>query len=323
MLSLVLMNKIIYILIGLLFLALAGFFVFKYTGIFQKEKPGALQVSSLPKAKIYLADKQIGNTPFMDDKLKPGEYTLKIVPEENPKAVEWLGKVKITSETMTAVTVQFMENGQKEVEILSLEPIEENSPQLLVITTPDMAKISLNGEEKGTSPLIMKDLQEGEQTISVSKSEYNPKSLKAKTVNKYRLTVNLELSKSLEASGTISNGDKSNTKVPTKEMITVKDTPTGWLRVRVEPSLDASEAAKVNPGEEFPFLEEKEGWTKIEYEKGKTGWVSSQYVEKKGSVSGTNTPTPVKVSPTPEPTETPTSTPPTPTVEIPTPSPTP
>ena len=48
----------------------------------------------------------------------------------------------------------------------------------------------------------------------------------------------------------------------------------------MEPSASATEAAKVNPGEMFPYLnEEKSGWYKIEYEEGKEGWVSGVYVE--------------------------------------------
>jgi len=42
----------------------------------------------------------------------------------------------------------------------------------------------------------------------------------------------------------------------------------------------ATEAAKVNPGETYPFLDEKEGWFKIEYDKDKEGWISGKYAEK-------------------------------------------
>ena len=48
-----------------------------------------------------------------------------------------------------------------------------------------------------------------------------------------------------------------------------------------EPSTSASESAKVNPGEKYALIEEKNSWQKIEYETGKFGWVSAQYTEKK------------------------------------------
>ncbi|MBI2049767.1 SH3 domain-containing protein, partial [Candidatus Roizmanbacteria bacterium] len=49
---------------------------------------------------------------------------------------------------------------------------------------------------------------------------------------------------------------------------------------REEPSISASESAQVKPGEEFDVLEEKNSWYKIEYEDGKEGWVSGEFVEK-------------------------------------------
>lgn len=310
------MNKLIYAIIGILILVVVGFLVYKSTNLFQKERPGALQVSTLPKANIFLDNKQVGASPLIDNNLKSGEYDLKIQGIDDSKN-EWTGKIKISSETMTAVDVQFQPDNQKEVEILSLEAINENKPQLLVITIPDETKIFINNEEKGSSPLILKEISEGEQKITIEKEGYSSKTIKAKTVNKYRLTLYLEMIKGNKSGIPLENKEKTATesaKLTNKETIIIKETETGWLRVRIEPSLDSSEAARVNPGQEFPYLGEKEGWTKIEYEKGKVGWVSSQYVEKKGETTAKPSPTPTEStpSPTPEPTE---STPsPTPTV---------
>jgi len=59
-------------------------------------------------------------------------------------------------------------------------------------------------------------------------------------------------------------------------------TPTGFLRVRSEPSTAGEEVAQVDPGDRFPYLETDEdtGWFKIEYEDGEEGWVSNQYAKK-------------------------------------------
>jgi hypothetical protein len=67
---------------------------------------------------------------------------------------------------------------------------------------------------------------------------------------------------------------------PDKPYIEVEDTPTGWLRVRAEASVNSDELAKINPGEMYPYLEEEDnGWYKIEYEDGEEGWVSGDYVK--------------------------------------------
>jgi len=63
-------------------------------------------------------------------------------------------------------------------------------------------------------------------------------------------------------------------------IVVVKDTPTGWLRVREGPSIDYIAIDKVYPGESFPLLEEVEGWCKIEIEGRVNGWVSANYIVK-------------------------------------------
>ena len=65
-----------------------------------------------------------------------------------------------------------------------------------------------------------------------------------------------------------------------KEVAKIFPTGVGWLRVRSEPSLNGSEVAKVNVGEEFAILDEKEGWIKIKVNNTTEGWVSAAYVQK-------------------------------------------
>lgn len=59
----------------------------------------------------------------------------------------------------------------------------------------------------------------------------------------------------------------------------VKGTPAGWLRVRSDASLTATELTRVNENETYPVLEEKAGWVKINVSDKIQGWVSSSYVE--------------------------------------------
>ena len=59
---------------------------------------------------------------------------------------------------------------------------------------------------------------------------------------------------------------------------TVKETGTGWLRVRDLAGLNGKELAKVNVGESFIVLEEQTGWAKIKVSDTVQGWVSTDYV---------------------------------------------
>lgn len=58
----------------------------------------------------------------------------------------------------------------------------------------------------------------------------------------------------------------------------VLDTPTGWLRVRSEASLNGTEITQVTSGTSYNVLEEVTGWVKIKVSETITGWVSSAYV---------------------------------------------
>ena len=61
----------------------------------------------------------------------------------------------------------------------------------------------------------------------------------------------------------------------TGQFIIIKDTPTGFLRVRETPS--GKEITKVLPGEKFELLDESNGWLQISLEDGTLGWVAKQY----------------------------------------------
>lgn len=70
------------------------------------------------------------------------------------------------------------------------------------------------------------------------------------------------------------------------QTVLIKDTPQGWLRVRADASITASEEAKVKPGGKYPYVETKDGWYEIKFNGDATslasgsfdtGWVSSEF----------------------------------------------
>lgn len=63
------------------------------------------------------------------------------------------------------------------------------------------------------------------------------------------------------------------------KVLEIKDTETGFLRVRESASGFSKEVAKVLSGERYEYLQRSEtGWYEIKYSGDKKGWVSSQYV---------------------------------------------
>lgn len=71
------------------------------------------------------------------------------------------------------------------------------------------------------------------------------------------------------------------------KLVTVLDTPTGFLRVRSGPG--GKELGKIDPGKKYPVLESKSGWLNILLDDGTSGWVSGKYTDFSGrSMGGIN-----------------------------------
>ncbi|MFA5776378.1 MAG: PEGA domain-containing protein [Patescibacteria group bacterium] len=72
---------------------------------------------------------------------------------------------------------------------------------------------------------------------------------------------------------------KIGTSISIGKTAKVKDTSTGWLRVRSQPSLAGAEVGRLNIGDTVSVLEEKPGWLKIKSTAGLEGWASSDYLQ--------------------------------------------
>lgn len=72
---------------------------------------------------------------------------------------------------------------------------------------------------------------------------------------------------------------KIGTSVATGKTAKVKDTPTGWLRMRDQPNLAGTEIGKLNIGDTVSITETKPGWLKVKNSAGLEGWASSDYLQ--------------------------------------------
>jgi len=247
-----------------------------------KPLPAALLIKSTPEANIFLDGKLLGKTPYRAEGLKPGEVTLKLIPDSTEQnLVSWEGKIKLSPGVLTSVErVLGPTREESSGQVLTLEKTKAKEPSLSVISDPDGALVKVDSESKGFTPLTLEKVAEKDLEIVISKEGYTQKTFSAKTVSGYRLVANVQLAKIASPSAITPTPVPSTSGQVTKKVV-IKETPTGWLRVRETPSTSAKELAKVNPKEEYPLLEEKAGWYKIEYEAGKEGWISATYAEKK------------------------------------------
>ncbi len=297
-------------LIAFIGIILSSLFLAGCTLPFQQKKKAVLRVETNLKATVFLNENHVGQTPYENQQLNPSEYTLKLVPEAGSTILTWQGVVKLSEGIMTIVSRNLADTEeQASGYILSLEPISEKTKaRIAVIGTPDSVLVKLDGEPKGFAPISIDDVSEGEKILSISSPGFREETIKAKAVKGYKLLVNVQLAKEIaieepgiseeatasakpsvstkpksSPSPSVKPVDRSKTATPSgttkRPYVLIKDTPTGWLNVRSEPTTSEDNIlTKIYPQEEYKFIEQNEtGWYKIEYEMGKQGWISAKY----------------------------------------------
>jgi len=244
------------------------------------KKKAALQVTSTPKASVFINDSQVGTTPYESDQVKPGEINLRLVPEGTGLNT-WERKLTLNPNTKLVVSKNFDPDPDKEEsQVLYFEKTASKDKAGLMLTSiPDGVSVTVDGQMRGFAPVNLEDISAGDRKIFLSHPAFRSREILARAISGYRLVAEIKLAKDENVASSSATEESNPTETVSKPYVVIKETPTGWLRVRVEPSTSASEAARLNPGEKFSLVEKKQGWYKVKYESGKEGWISSQYAD--------------------------------------------
>jgi uncharacterized protein YgiM (DUF1202 family) len=284
--------KIISITIVVVALVIAGaFFTIEYLN---PESAGIL-VDTQPESIVYIDDTQVGRTPYESTR-KPGEVLIKLVPESFEKPLApYETKVNLASGIKTIIQRDFAATEEESSGVIvSFEKVGGDEASISVVSMPDSAQILIDGKVMGFSPIKTSSLAEGEHPIEVTADGYNSKSLLVRTQRGYKLTAFFKLSPKTEEERDDNQEEVKGEEEEAVPQIEILPTPTGFLRVRSEPSTLATEVGQVKPGDVFGIQDEDErtGWFKIEYEEGEMGWVTSQYVKKVNEEEAGESPSP-------------------------------
>jgi len=241
---------------------------------------GALQVTSEPTSKVYVNGKFIGQTPLcrceLKDMLGLGDYNIRLVPIEGNFA-PFEQKIPISAKVLTVVDRTFAEGGESSGSVISLSKLANKSDiSLSVISFPSSAKLILDSGELGQTPLKTSDITESDHEIKLTKDGFKDKEIRIRSIKGYQLNALVFLG----ANPNQASPSATASPVPTISKILILDTPTGFLRVRREPSIASDEIGRVLPGEKYDLLEEQNSWFKIKLKDNSSGWVSSQYSQK-------------------------------------------
>lgn len=239
-----------------------------------KTGPAALQVFSKPEGvQVFIDDKTVGVTPYKNQGLSAGEIRLSIGTE----AARFAKTVRLTPGVFTIVNRELSDNPFLQAgEVLSLEA----GFGLVVLSTPEGAEVTIDEQKMGATPVKFTEISPGAHKVVISAENYTSRSVQIQIHDNYRLILDVSLASTQESLAKTLGPTQGNLTPATLPKVKILDTPTGFLRVRDNPTLGGAEIAKVSPGEEYTLLEEKPGWFKIRLTDGRQGWVSAQYSQK-------------------------------------------
>ncbi len=231
-----------------------------------------LSIESSPPSAVYLNGHKVGETPYRNYHLHPGDWQIKLVVDH--KQWTWKRTISVPADTRVLVQREFRDPISQGRVMYLLPTHEKTKAGCFLTSLPPKASVTLDGEMKGFTPLSLADIGAGNHHFVFSLPNHDNQELELQTIAGYRLVAEVDFGPTITVTAT---------PTPTLAVVAkikIKETPTGWLRVREKPSRGSPEIAKVTPGKKYPYRGEENGWFKIEYQPGKTGWVSGQYAVK-------------------------------------------
>jgi hypothetical protein len=272
------MRKVIVTL--LVFLSLVALFLrFGYQPLISYlnlQPKAGIRIESSSKSEVVIDGKAVGETPYQNESLNVGEMLVELKPDQQEASTAafsgWQGRIKLNPGTLTVVNRELAATqAGSSGEVITLE----KGSGATIVSTPSEAEVFIDGQSVGRTPIAVSDLKSGEHQFLISKENFLKRNIRATVVDKYTLNLTVDLA--------IAEADLSQ--IPTipqtsSNQVVVKQTPTGFLRVRSAASTNGDEVARVNPGDVLTLLEELSGWDKVRLSDGREGYVSTTYVTK-------------------------------------------
>lgn len=260
-------KKIFIFLIILSVLALIFRFGVPLFASFWENPKSGIKIISLPETNVSINDKEVGKTPYENNDLKVGEYKIKLKIGANL----WQGMVQTSPGTVSIINREVFANiASSSGEILVLK----KGKGVFITSTPLGAEVEIEGKIYGNTPLLIADLVPSEYVFSLSHSGYIKRQIRAVLPPDMILNINSDLAVTEADLGVSSNIPKVSSEIK----VMVKQTPTGFLRVRDKPSTLGKEVARVFPGDSLILIEEVGSWDKVKTPTGIEGYISGIYV---------------------------------------------
>ena len=242
-------------------------------------KKSGIEIVSTPIAKVYLDEKEAGMTPYKNNSLLPGEINLRLLTSEG---IEWKKRIKMFNGINTAVNWKLANEEDKSGGyVLYFEKTgDKNKAGLMVNASPDQSVVYIDGEIKGFTPMRLDSIGEGDREITVSFPGKRNTNIIVKAMNGFLLVLDTTLPEEKPLVTPTKEPVAQPTVLISQQKVMIKETETGWLRVRESANNASAEIGRVIPLSIYTVIQETAGWYKIDLGNGKVGWISSKYAEK-------------------------------------------
>lgn len=281
-------------------LLLFCFVFFSGCSIFSQNVKTGLQVmtNDVPSS-IFINGQFMEKTPLIDKTLPPGQYSLKIVPDDTT-LVPYETTVVLRQGLLTVVTWKPGKSLETSGGVIyeMEKSTQKDTTQLSFSSIPDGVILTLDGGNKEFSPKVFSDISAGTHTFEATLPSYETQNHTLNAVQGYTMNIKIKLAKNDNDQNKIGptpipNASSSATATPsatayksatlTKGIKILKTdyfvNGTEVLKVRQQADAASPEIGTVEVGNIYTLLTEQDEWYQIKTDTIQ-GWVSKKYGEK-------------------------------------------
>jgi hypothetical protein len=274
----------------LLLLAVGGLYLIfaNFNPLTLKQKAGLQVTTNDIPATLFLDDQYLDKTPFIDRKIQPKNYVLRIQPDDATYAA-YETPIKLNKGIVTIVNWKPGPTSASSGGVIyEMEKLNTNDTQVELQTVPDGAIITFDQGAKQFSPLLMTGITEGVHEFEVSLPSFKTQQHTVNVLKGHRVTITVILGRLDEVPTTVTpaNPEPSATEQLSDNEPQVQILKTNFfvnerevLRVRATASPAGAELGFAPVGQRYHLIDELADWFQIEFE-GQPGWVSAQFSQK-------------------------------------------
>jgi uncharacterized RDD family membrane protein YckC len=167
----------------------------------ETKRLAGLDIRSEPKATVFINGEQKGETPFVDEKMAPGEYKISLKTTD-PSAINWEGSITLVRGHMVTLSRDLHRD------VIAGETIElKEGSGITISSNPSEAIVIIDNKEVGKTPYTDNNLAIGEHEIILEKPGSGGRVIKVNVIENYQTHLYMELGK--ESSVQVSNQNQT------------------------------------------------------------------------------------------------------------------